>query len=77
MLIRKENDKSKAICYSCEKVVKGTYKVRDVDFNFNDQSSTVKDILVLVCDNCNKTVATPAQSTPKIKEAYDKIRSNN
>lgn len=71
MIIRKEGDKSKGICYECGKVVEATYKIRDM--KFKDTKGIVKDILVLVCDVCNKTIATPAQSTPAIKATLDRM----
>ena len=62
----KENDKSKAICNVCEKVVSTTLKIRDV--KTSDTKKVIKDILVSVCDECEATVAIPAQSTPEIKK---------
>lgn len=71
MIMKKEGDKSKGICYECGKKVEATYKIRDV--KFKDVEGSVKDILVLVCDECDKTIATPAQSTPAIKATLDKM----
>lgn len=62
----KENDKSKAICNVCEKLVSTTFKLRDV--KTSDTKKVIKDILVGVCDECETTVAIPAQSTPEVKK---------
>lgn len=59
------NDKSKAVCGFCEKVVTTTFKIRNVPVK--DSDKVIKDILVGVCDECDNVVTTPAQSTPEIK----------
>jgi len=69
----KEGEKGKAICNSCG-LTDITYLLRDVDFN--DNSGTVKDILVGVCDKCHAIISIPAQSTAKIKKEYDKTRKS-
>jgi len=66
----KENEKSKAICHICEKMVTTTFKVRDIKTSSGNK--VVKDILVAVCDECETTVATPAQSTSEIKKQLNK-----
>lgn len=68
-MIKKVGQKGKAICYKCEHIVCGTYAIRDM--KFSDRSDVVKNILVLVCDECNSVIATPPQSTPAIKAARD------
>lgn len=68
-MIKQVGQKSKAICNHCKRVVSGTYAIRDM--KFIDRPGVVKDILVLVCDECNNIVATPPQSTPAIKAAID------
>lgn len=73
MIIKKEGDKRKGLCYFCEKKVDATYKIRDI--KFNDMEGIVKDILVLVCNDCNKIIATPFQSTAAIREVIDKINN--
>lgn len=73
MRIVKEGDTRQVICHNCGKS-QATYLLRDV--NFNDKSGTVKNILAAVCNNCNEVVSIPAQSTPKIKEEYEKIRAS-
>ena len=62
-----EGDKSKAICSHCGEPVSSTFVRRDVPFS--DGKSLARDILVAVCDVCDEVVATPAQSTPAIREA--------
>ncbi len=62
-----EGDKSKAICSHCSQLVGTTFVRRDVPFS--DGKALAKDILVAVCDVCDEIVATPAQSTPAIREA--------
>lgn len=62
-----EGDKSRAICSHCGKLVGTTFVRRDVPFS--DGRGVAKDILVAVCDICDEVVATPAQSTPAIREA--------
>jgi len=64
-MIKEVGQKSKAICNHCERIVSGTYVIRDM--NFSDMPGVVKDILVLVCDECASIIATPPQSTPAIK----------
>jgi hypothetical protein len=60
-------DKSRAICPHCAKLVTTTFSYRDVPFD--DNAGTAQNILAAVCDECNKVVAIPAQSTPAIKKA--------
>jgi len=52
-------DKGKAICYHCEKLVDITYKMDKIPHN-------AYEILVGVCDECNKVVVIPHKSTPLI-----------
>jgi hypothetical protein len=61
-----EGEKSKAICESCKQIVDTTFASRDVPFS--EGKVEVKDILVAVCDLCDRVVAIPAQSTPAIRE---------
>lgn len=60
---------SRAICDNCG-LVSTTFQYRDVPFS--DESGTVKDILVGVCDCCGAVVAVPPQSTPAIKAEREK-----
>lgn len=69
MNIFKEYDTSKAICDHCKKIVKTTFKVRDTIIHDRDEKPyKVKNILVGVCDNCDKTVSIPMQSSAAISE---------
>lgn len=70
MKLLKVGDKSKAICYDCGELVHTTYKRRDVAFS--DGNGVAKDILAGVCDQCDRVVSTPAQSTPAIKACREK-----
>lgn len=63
MRIVKEGDQKSALCPACGKIT-GTYLLRD--FYLNDNRNVVKNILALVCNNCNADIAYPAQSTPHI-----------
>ncbi len=65
-----EGDKSRAICHQCKKIVETTLVRRTVPFS--DGLGVVKDLLVDVCDVCDAVVATPAQSTPAIRDARRK-----
>lgn len=69
MKIYAAGDTSKAICESCKALVPTTFRYRDVAFD--DNSGSVKDILVAVCDHCDTVVSIPAQSTPAIKRVRD------
>lgn len=63
------NEKSRAICPHCAKLVATTFAYRDVPFD--DGTGTVKDILVAVCDECEAILAVPAQSTVAIRRARE------
>lgn len=69
MKLYQPGDTSKAICPHCGKLVTTTFAYRDVPFE--DGSGMVKGILAAVCDECEKVVAIPAQSTPAIRRARD------
>ncbi|MCP3429720.1 hypothetical protein [Opacimonas viscosa] len=66
----KEGESTKAICENCKALVNARYKVRDVPFS--DGRGTVKDILAIVCGNCERVIGIPHQSTPAIKKAFEK-----
>lgn len=65
----KINDKSKGICWNCQKEVTTTFCLRTV--KFDDSNRYVENILVSACDICNNIVAIPAQSTEQIKQVYN------
>lgn len=60
-------DTSRAICSDCECVVATTFRIRDVALS--DTKELVKDILVAVCNRCDRVVGLPAQSTLMVKES--------
>ncbi|MEI6001993.1 hypothetical protein H3V53_34150 [Paraburkholderia bengalensis] len=64
--IFQEGEKSKAICAHCAELVDTTFIRRDVAFS--DGDGIAWNILVAVCDVCDRAVTTPAQSTPAIRE---------
>ncbi|CAO3404148.1 hypothetical protein VH569_17020 [Azospirillum sp. 11R-A] len=69
MKIYREGDKSKAVC-GTDGLTTTTFALRDVPFD--DGKGVAQNILVAVCDTCGAVVATPPQSTPAIKAAYDR-----
>lgn len=73
MRIVKEGEKGKAICEVCG-LTTTTYRLRDVDFS--DKRGTVKNIIVGVCDKCNKVASIPSQSVPQIKKEYNKTKKS-
>ena len=70
MKILKEGDKGQGICHHCQKRVNKTYLIRDVPFE--DGAGVVNGVLAGVCDECDRVISTPAQSTPRIREALEK-----
>tara|TARA_B100000949_G_scaffold225663_2_gene230139 strand:+ start:700 stop:1317 length:618 start_codon:yes stop_codon:yes gene_type:complete len=62
-------EKSKAICEDCGALVSTTFVYRDVPFD--DGHGVVKDVLASVCDQCDRVVALPAQSTPAVRRARE------
>ncbi len=72
MKIFKVGDSQKAICENCRSLENATFKLRDVPFN--DGSGLVKNVLVGVCDKCDKVSILPHQSTPVVKKQLEKQR---
>lgn len=72
MRIVKEGETRTLLCHNCGKT-SATYRVRDVAFS--DKRGTVKNILAAVCDRCDEVAAIPAQSTARIKEAFEQSSS--
>lgn len=60
-------DKSHAVCEACQGVVITTFELRDVPFS--DGRGVVKGVLVGVCDQCDRVVSIPNQSSPAIAAA--------
>lgn len=69
MRVYKAGEKSRAICDDCGSLVSTTFAYRDVPFD--DGKGMVKGVLASVCDECDRVVALPAQSTPAIRRARD------
>ena len=68
---RSPGDQIPALCEECGAAVTGTFRFRDVPFS--DGIGFVKDILTVVCDQCDSVIAIPAQSTPAIKAAREAV----
>ncbi|GGC24745.1 hypothetical protein GCM10011363_46490 [Marivita lacus] len=69
MKVYKAGEKSKAVCQDCRALVSTTFAYRDVPFD--DGTGVVKDVLASVCDQCERVVALPAQSTPAVQRARE------
>ncbi len=69
MKLYRKGEKGEAVCEECAKLVSTTFDYRDVPFE--DGLGTVKGILAAVCDDCDRVVATPPQSTPAIRRARE------
>lgn len=63
----KPGDRSRAICEHCGKVVETRFEYRT--YALEQPRRDVPDVLVGVCTACDRTVAVPYQSTPKLNEA--------
>jgi hypothetical protein len=68
----KEGDKAKAICEHCKKVVPTTFKVRRANLKDGDATLIVPDVLVSVCDECDKIAGVPQQSFAAVAEVRKK-----
>lgn len=67
MKLYKVGATSKAICSHCEQLRPITFAERDVPLS--SRKGVVKDVLVGVCDVCDKVASIPQQSVPRIKES--------
>jgi hypothetical protein len=74
MKIFKVGDTQKAMCEECKSIQNATFLLRDVPFS--DGIGTVKNVLVGVCNTCDKVILTPQQSAPAIKRQLDKRRKS-
>lgn len=72
MKLYKVGDTSRAVCSNCKGVRSTTFVEREV--SFSSGRGTVKDLLVAVCDGCDQVASIPQQSTPRIKDALEKVR---
>lgn len=75
MEIFKENDKSKAACEHCKKITETTFQVRTANIQDGNKTLRVPNILVAVCDTCDKTAAVPQQSFAAVAEVKKKAES--
>jgi len=66
----KAGDQSRAICPHCRAMRDTVYQYRSVFLSKTKVS--VPNVLVGVCQGCDQTIALPAQSTPRIKEARER-----
>ncbi|MBA4160411.1 MAG: hypothetical protein H0X65_23560 [Gemmatimonadetes bacterium] len=62
MHLWREGDRSEAICSACERRVTTTFQLRP--YMLRESGIEVPEVLVAVCDVCDRIVAIPAQSTP-------------
>ena len=69
MVIYKEGDVSKGLCYKCKKLVGTSF--RFAPYNFN--GLMIPDILQGFCDVCGSPVSIPHQSSFKIKEFRERV----
>lgn len=77
MEIFKEGDKSKAICEHCKKISETTFKVRTSQIQDGQKTLRVPDVLVAVCDTCDKVAAIPQQSFAAVAEVKKKAETKN
>jgi hypothetical protein len=68
----KEGDHSKAICGHCKKIVPTTFTVRRANLKDGDAILVVPNVLVSVCDVCDRTVGVPQQSFAAVSEVRSK-----
>lgn len=59
-------DKSKAVCEPCNRLRHTTFRLRDLP---TSKGKIVRDVLVAVCDQCDRVVAIPHQSIAQLNEA--------
>lgn len=74
MRLRKEGDRSVAVCPNCVKQVTTHFAYRD--FPLEEPAVVVPNVLVGVCDVCGATASVPHQSTPKIREVRRKAEKS-
>lgn len=60
-------DRSRAICEHCGRVVETRFEYRT--YSLDKPRIDVPDVLVAVCTTCDRTVAVPYQSSPRLNEA--------
>ena len=66
-----DGEKGKALCPQCGGLVNTTFCRRNVPFS--DRKGKASQVLVSVCDACDTVLGVPAQSTPAVREARQKV----
>ena len=77
MEIFKEGDKSKAVCEHCKKISETTFKVRSATIQDGNKLLKVPNILVGVCNTCDKVASIPQQSYAAVAEHKKKTESKS
>lgn len=67
MKIFEAGEHSKAYCRDCRKMVRTTFARRDVPFK--DGRGIARNVLVGVCDECDRAIEVPPQTTPALARA--------
>ncbi|WP_431100392.1 hypothetical protein [Roseateles noduli] len=67
MKIFEVGEHSKAYCQDCRKMVRTTFARRDVPFS--DGRGVARNVLVGVCDECERAIEVPPQTTPALAKA--------
>ena len=62
-------DRSRGICEHCNAVVDTRFEYRT--YTLQEPRVDIPDVLVAVCTGCDRTVAVPFQSSPKLNAARD------
>lgn len=75
MEIFKEGDKSKAICEHCKEISATTFQVRTAQIQDGNKTLRVPDVLVAVCDMCDKIASVPQQSFAAVAEVKKKAET--
>lgn len=77
MEIFKEGDKSRGICEHCKKISETTFQVKTSTIQDGAKLLRVPDILVAVCDTCDRVTAIPQQSFAAVAEHRKKAASKS
>jgi hypothetical protein len=70
MHLLNEGDKSKSVCYKCNKIVDTTFRFDEYKIPGTDK--VAPRILQGFCDICGELVSIPHQSTYEIRKFLDK-----
>ncbi len=71
MRFLRAGDTGRALCPHCRAMRDVTYQYRPV--YLAKTKATVPNVLIGACQDCNRTIVLPAQSTPRIKEARERV----